>query len=478
MKFYGIFEQGSKINQVICAVLINLPVLSYGASTGWMSPMTLLLQSEDSPKGVPLTDTEISWMAAVPYLVCVPFDLIMGVMGDKLGRKISLIFISLVSAASWILLLSSFNIWCLIIARAFVGITMAGCYVTCTTYTKEISDNSIRGALGCLLILFQTTGNLFMYVIGDLLSYNLILWVCLTIPTVHVVVFLFMPESPSYLVKKGRVEDASKALAWLRCEPENDAKVQEEIEIIRKEQRNDEVSKFALKTMFTDKILRRAFQIAMVATIAREVCGAVPVLNFAGDIFKLASHDTGLLLSPNQQAMLLGVVQVVGSALASSIVEKSGRKPLLLLSSLVSGLSMCALGSWFLLRDLGIGAPSWVPLMTLCLCIFCDSSGLQPISIVLAGEIFSFKYRGIVMAITMSCASFTDFLQLLFFKPLATAVGIHVAFYFFGVICLIMSLYVILFIPETKARCLEDIYKDLLKSMKVKKTEEHELTKV
>ncbi|XP_050356148.1 facilitated trehalose transporter Tret1-like [Nymphalis io] len=478
MKFYGIFQKGSKINQIICAVLINLPVLSYGASIGWMSPMTLLLQSEDSPKGVPLTDAEISWMAAIPFLVCVPFDLIMGVMGDKIGRKMSLIFISLSSAASWILLISSLNIWCLILARALVGITMAGCYVTCPIYTKEISDDSIRGALGCLVILFHTTGNLFLYVIGDLLSYNVILWVCLTIPTVHVIVFLFMPESPSYLVKRGRLEDASKAVAWLRCSSESDVKVQEEIDVIRKEQTNDEASKFALKAIFTDKILSRAFQIAMVATLAREVCGAVPVLNFAGDIFKLASQDTGLVLSPNQQAMLLGVVQVVGSALASSIIEKSGRKLLLLLSSLVSGLSMCVLGSWFLMRDLGIGAPSWVPLLTLCVCIFCDSSGLQPISIVLAGEIFSYKYRGTVMATTMSCASLSDFLQLLFFKPLANAVGIHVAFYFFGVVCLLMSLYVILVIPETKARSLEDIYKDLLKSKKLKKSETNDLTRI
>lgn len=60
--------------------------------------------------------------------------------------------------------------------------------------------------------------------------------------------------------------------------------------------------------------------------LAREVCGAVPVLNFAGDIFNLASKDTGLVLTPNQQAMLLGAVQVVGSVLASSVVEKSGRK--------------------------------------------------------------------------------------------------------------------------------------------------------
>lgn len=64
----------------------------------------------------------------------------------------------------------------------------------------------------------------------------------------------------------------------------------------------------------------------MISTLAREVCGAIPVLNFAGEIFTLASTDEGIALSPNQQAMLLGAVQVVGSIIASSLVEKCGRK--------------------------------------------------------------------------------------------------------------------------------------------------------
>lgn len=65
----------------------------------------------------------------------------------------------------------------------------------------------------------------------------------------------------------------------------------------------------------------------MVLSIAREVCGTIPVLTFASDIFSMASSPgSGLVLTPNQQAMMLGVVQVAGSALASASVENLGRK--------------------------------------------------------------------------------------------------------------------------------------------------------
>ncbi|XP_046962512.1 facilitated trehalose transporter Tret1-like [Vanessa cardui] len=461
-RFYRIFNEGSKINQIICAILINLPVFAYGASIGWMSPMTLLLQSKDSPKGVPLTDTEVSWMASVAYLTCIPGNILMAFLGDTIGRKKTLLFISATGAASWILLLSSMEVWSFILARALVGITMSGCYVTCPIYTKEISDDSIRGALGCLIILFHTTGNLFLYVIGDLLSYRTIIWICLALPTFHLVLFMMMPDSPSYFVKRGEVEEATRVLAWLRCKREDDITIKNELEVISKEQKNDEVSnQFLLKSIVKDKILSKAFYIAMIVTLAREICGAVPVLNFAGEIFSFASNNSNIMLSPNQQAMLLGAVQVTGSILASLVVDKAGRKALLSITSLISGLSMCALASWFVARDYGANTPSWLPIVTLCLCIFCDSSGLQPISIVIAGEIFSFKYRGTVMALTMSVASLADFLQLLFFKPLANSIGIHVAFYFFGVVCILMALYVVIVIPETKGRSLDNIYKSL-----------------
>lgn len=470
-KYYFIFSKGSKINQILCAILINLPVFAYGASIGWMSPMSLLLQSEKSPRGYMLTDSEISLMASVAYLVCVVFDFVIAIMGDKFGRKITIIFTSFSAAACWIIKLSSMETWAFVLARGFVGILMAGSYVTCPLYTKEISEDSIRGALCSLVVLFHTTGNLFLYFIGDILSYRTVLWICLSLPTVHIVLFMMMPESPAYLVKKGKLQEATRVLAWLRCRDEDDMEVINEMEHIQKEQLKDaESSNFVIKAIVKDKLVFRAFRIAIVVSLARELCGAIPVMNFAGQIFTQASEGSGLVLTANQQAMMLGAVQVIGAALASTVVETAGRKTLLLSTALLSGLSMCALASWFVARQYGIFGVDWLPITTLCVCIFCDSFGLQPVSVVLIGDMFSYKNRGTVMATAMSLASLLAFLQMLFFKPIASATGIHIAFYAFGVVCLIAAVYVIFVIPETKQRSLEEIYYDL-KTKKEKKAE-------
>ncbi|XP_026318283.1 facilitated trehalose transporter Tret1-like [Hyposmocoma kahamanoa] len=459
------------------AFIVNILVFVYGASIGWMSPMTLLLQSDKSPVGRPLSDAEISWIASIAYLTCVPADFLIAYLSDKIGRKNSLFLLSLTSVCCWAIKLCSYEVWAFVLARALMGIVMGGAYVTCPLYTKDISEDSVRGLLGSLVILFHTTGNLFSYIIGDLLSFRIVLWICLTIAIFHLILCIIIPESPSFLIKQGKEDKAVKILAWLRCRRETDSLVQREIEIIKKEQKTDEnSSNFALKAILKDKILFRAFKIAIIVALAREVCGAIPVLNFAGDIFATASKGTNFVLTPNQQAMMLGLIQVTGSMLGSSVVEKAGRKALLAVTALISGISMCALASWFVAKSYGVDAASWLPLATLCICIFCDSSGLQPVSVIITSEIFSYKYRGTVMGTAMAAAAVCAFIQMFFFKNLATSIGLHVSFYFFGAVCMFAALYTILVIPETKLRSLEEVHQDL--RTKKEKREEKALKEV
>lgn len=120
-------------------------------------------------------------------------------------------------SSSKILLMVSFQVcWLLtiiwlkseviIIGRAVAGIGNAMCYVVTPTYIKEISDDNIRGTLCSFLVLAQNLGFISMYVIGDLLSFKTVLWISLIVPVIHFIVFLSAPESPSYLVKKKKLE--------------------------------------------------------------------------------------------------------------------------------------------------------------------------------------------------------------------------------------------------------------------------------
>ncbi|XP_037874078.1 facilitated trehalose transporter Tret1 [Bombyx mori] len=453
--------QGSKINQVLISILMVLPVFSYGAAVGWLSPMGPRLMASDTPASEPVHADVISWMASVVYLVGTPAVFLFGYIVDNYGRKKALMLTSFSMAACWALKLYSTETWALITARAIIGLGVSGSYVVTPLYIKEISEDSIRGTLGSLVVLSQNLGNLAVYILGEYLSYYTTLWICLAVPLLHMLVFTTMPDTPSYLLKSGKVEEARDALAWLRCRDSSEAEVDSELQKLLVELEQSKSGKFvsAVKTLISDRNTFRAFRITLVITLARELCGCLAVLHFASLIFSKAS--SGWVLTANQQAVVLGVVQLIGSCTASTLVERTGRKPLLGTTCLVSGISMCALGAWFYAQSVSATGVSWLPIAALCLCIYCDAAGLQPVPFVIMTEMFSFQLRGTVTSIVISFACALVSVELRVFQPLAASMGLHMVFWLFSAVCIISTVYIACMVPETKMRTLDEIYTEI-----------------
>ncbi|RVE46342.1 hypothetical protein evm_008965 [Chilo suppressalis] len=451
--------EGSKVNQIIISILMILPVFSYGTGVGWMSPMGPRLMSKDTPAKEPVDSEVISWMASVVYLVGTPAVFLFGFIVDNCGRKAALMVTSLSAATCFALKIYSTEMWALITARAFLGLTVSGSYVVTPLYIKEISEDSIRGTLGSLVVLSQNMGNLFVYVMGAYLSYHAILWILLAVPLVHLLVFTSMPETPSYLLKTGKTEEARNAVAWLRCRDRDDPVVEAELQRLMLELEQKKSAKFAgaLKTLINDRGTFRAFRITLMINMARELCGCVAVLHYASLIFSKASEG-GWLLTANQQTAVLGAVQLIGSFTASGLVERTGRKPLLAGTCLVSGLALAALGAWFWART---AAAAWLPVAALCLCIYCDAAGLQPVPFVVMTEMFSFQLRGTVTPIVISFACMIVSVELRVFQPLLDSVGLHIIFWLFSAVCLLSTVYIVLCVPETRMRSIDEIYAEL-----------------
>ncbi|KAL4716489.1 hypothetical protein ACJJTC_015917 [Scirpophaga incertulas] len=452
-------SEGSKLNQILIASLMVLPVFSYGTAIGWMSPMGPRLMSEDSPADRPVDPEIISWMASVAYLVGTPAVFLFGYIVDNFGRKNALMLTSLSMATCWSLKLYSTETWALIAARAFVGLGVSGSYVVTPLYIKEISEDSIRGTLGSLVVLSQNVGNLVVYLMGEYLSYHVVLWILLAVPLLHLLLFTSMPETPSYMLKCGKNEQARDALAWLRCRERTDGVVESELQLLMLELEQNKSGKFAgaLKTLITDRGTFRAFRITVIINVARELCGCVAVLHYASLIFSKASED-GWVLTANQQAAVLAAVQLVGSFTASSLVERTGRKPLLGVTCFVSGIAMAALGAWFYWAN---GAVSWLPVVALCLCIYCDAAGLQPVPFVIMTEMFSFQLRGTVTPIVISFACALVSVELRVFQPLADSAGLHLVFWLFAGVCLVSTVYIAFMVPETRMRSIDEIYAEI-----------------
>ncbi|KPJ19738.1 Facilitated trehalose transporter Tret1 [Papilio machaon] len=508
---------------------------------GWLSPMISVLQSPEGPSPEPFSSSDISWVTSVTYITAIIFGAPMGYLTDRYGRKIMTLITTLSLIAYWQIKLLSLEPWAVILARGIAGIPCSACYIVLPIYLKEISDIDLRGALGSLLILNRNIGYLVSYIAADLLEPTTLLWMGLLVPTVVFFIFLLMPETPEFLVKQGKVDEAKTVLAWLRGVSTLDRKVEEEVEsIVKAEKRTQSDTKSVWGIILKDKPTFKAFIITLVIKITQQFDGYLIVLIYAGFVFERAADYISLKLSPNKQIIMIGVVQLLGSIVATCIVEKTGRKLLLITTSLAMGVGMLTLSAWFyvtaegtwlpgwlpvlamcicifadaagfqpisyiIITDLftfqlllittslamGVGMltlsawfyvtaegtwlPGWLPVLAMCVCIFADAAGFQPISYIIITDLFTFQLRGTVSSFANICAKLSNFVQMKWFKNLSELIGIHWTLLFFAIVCFAASFYTVIFFPETRNKTVDEIYAKL--SRRKKKENEDDASK-
>ncbi|CAG9131602.1 unnamed protein product [Plutella xylostella] len=384
----GVHRRLPSVSKVV--VELCIPVLSYGTAMGWISPHKAVLMGPDPPSSLAATEEEVSWMASVIFISAPVAVFACGAAADRYGRRAALLAASVPVVLGWaIKLISSqprsliaaraligfgsggsyvvcplylkeisfsrafplttyplFRIlscpirtlgWSiklissrprsLIAARALIGFGSGGSYVVCPLYVKEISEDSIRGMTGTFIIFSQTVGNLLVFVLGDLLPYNTVLWILLAIPLLHFGIMTRLPETPSYLIKCGKNEETAKVLSWLRSLPADHCSIRAEVERLQVEQTSCQ-PKFSPRLLFADKTAVKAFWVALTVNLTREFCGCIAVLVYASHIFAAAGKDqaTSSALSPNKQSIMLAAVQIIGSFVACQLVDRAGRK--------------------------------------------------------------------------------------------------------------------------------------------------------
>ncbi|XP_048484239.1 solute carrier family 2, facilitated glucose transporter member 8 [Plutella xylostella] len=452
-------RSGGLVNQLIMAVMVTIPVLNFGMLMGWQSPMTPMLQDPHGPAPQPISDETISWMASVTFFPPIFCGIFVGDLADRWGRKITTMLTSLMLVISWAIIMVSLAPWALITSRAVAGLACAGCYVVTPLYLKEIASDGVRGALGSLFILSQNLGYLLVYIAGDMLDFHAVTWLCGAVPALHLLAFLAAPETPVFLVKQGKVDEAKSVLAWLLNTSRDDKDVLEAIQKLEKEEEfTRSMEKATWMSLVKDKTTFKAFRISLNVMLSQETCGYLVVLMYAGSIFEQAAESISLKLSPNKQTIVVGVIQLLGSVVASCIVESTGRKWLLAGTSLATGLAMLSLGLWFYLTSMAVWLPGWLPVAAMCICIFANASGYQPVPYVITSELFAFQHRGMVTSFVSSVDALSDFLQTKAYDPLLKLLGIHWVFIIFSMVCFLGTIYTVLWVPETKDRSVEEIY--------------------
>lgn len=424
---------------------------------GWSSPVIIkITQANSTDYDFYVTESQGDWISSLINLgaaaICFPIGLIM----DGIGRKRTMLLLVLPFTLGWGLIIWATNVAMLMAGRFIIGVAGGAFCVTAPAYNSEISQDSIRGTLGSFFQLMITLGILFSYVVGSYTSVFLFNILCGLIPLVFGLVFFFMPESPSYLVVKGRNEEARAALVRLRG---RNYDVDTELNNLKfkAEQSNSHPTSFL--TNIRKRNVIKALVICYFLMVFQQLSGINAVIFNTAAIFTAAGSTIGQEIA----SIIIGVIQVVATFVSSMVVDRLGRRILLLLSALVMCLCLTALGVYFYLQSVHgedsdiIQNISWLPLVSLSLFFIAFSIGFGPIPWMMAGELCLIDIKAFVGSTAGTLNWLLSFTVTSTFNSLNNAIGQGQVFWMFAGIMVLGFLFIFFIVPETKGKSVDEI---------------------
>lgn len=195
----------------ISLITANLSTISAGMLSAWTSPILPQLIKETTPVGTePMTDLEISWLSSVTGLASLIALLFYALSAGMISNKVFGCISALSALASWLLIYFAQNFYYLLLARTLAGFVCGITFSMIPVYVSELAEDSIRGQLGSLLCFGFNLGTLASFVLGSQLSYHNFALCGTIVPLVFIAGFISLPESPTYLLRRGHVERATR----------------------------------------------------------------------------------------------------------------------------------------------------------------------------------------------------------------------------------------------------------------------------
>lgn len=433
--------------------------ISTGAATVWTSPVMPILKlgsnGTENPIGKPIALHEEALIGSLHSLGISFGGLLLGRISDVLGRKYFLISISVLEFSSFIVLALADKIFYFYITRLIQGVCL-GCSVTVMPlFIAEISDNHNRGKFGTLSNFFQCFGNIYGFLIGSLCKIRTFTLLCAAPLLLSIPVFItVIPESPTYLVSKGKRDEAKTALRKFRhLNVIDTAKELMEIEILLKE---TSYRKSIFLLLVSDVSYLKSQLMSMGIFFFQQFSGLFAILGYLHTIFSLAN----IPLSQDLSGILVSVIQLLSIMLSTILIDRLGRKLLLLSSSAIVAVSLLLLGAFFQLKYFDliyINYISWLPVASVSILIIGYGVGLGPVCFVFMSEVFPPEIKTKAASISVCFGGICSFIVTYTFPVIRDNLGTFWCFWILAVISILGFVYFNFCIIETKDRSFLEI---------------------
>ncbi|XP_011143158.1 facilitated trehalose transporter Tret1 [Harpegnathos saltator] len=452
------------IREIAACIIAASFHIAVGLSMAYSATLIPHLEKEDAE--VHATQEETSWIASL-VVVSAPIGALMGgFLMETIGRLRTLQIGSIPCVAGWILIALSTNVPMLLVGRLLAGLATALATSPAIVYITEVARPELRGSLISFGPTLASFGMVLSYLKGAYLDWRLVAWLSIIYAIVPVIlVQVWVPESPVWLVSKGRIDDAKKSLEWLYKNETSQGKmsvaetqfttIMKENEIKLSEQRRSKHGNVSNKLRgFLKPTGWKPMAILFLLFSFQQFSGIYITLFYAVTWFQ----EVGAGVDEYIASILVGVTRFLCSMVNTWLLRRYRRRALCIISSL--GMAVCMTVSGYFTLNIRNGDRSgyWVPVLCLLLYVCTSMVGMLTIPWTMTAELFPSEIRGIAHSISYSMANLLMFAALQSYRSLQTFLGGSYAVqWFFAGISVGAAIFVWLLLPETHGKKLSEI---------------------
>lgn len=447
-------HQRNNSNKLNLFFVVSLSACTSGIFYSWNSPSIPILISGEAD--ITITFEESAYLVIIPAITSSLASPIFPIIMDVAGRKISNLLISIPYIIAWILIMTAKDITYLYWSKILVGVGDAAIYTATPTYISEISTPDVRGFWGNSITIAICIGQIIANAIGGYLNLRLSAFIYLWIQVAFTITFVFMPETPYYLLMKGRTAEAKISLQKLRMTEHVDSEFAELCTAVQRQ--SSESGK--ISDLITNKTNRKALLAGLFIRASQHFSGVSIFSTYTGYIFQQAGGS----LSHITSAIIYNVILVVANIMGSFCMDRIGRKLAMMISSGFAILGLAPMAIYFYLKDnteVDVSSFNWVPLGSLLVYVMFYAVGLGLVPGLITGELFSTSIKAKGTCVLTIFIGIFSALSVKIFQSLVESFGMYAAFVFFIFCCLTTCTFSHFVVPETKGLTLEEIQQSL-----------------
>ena len=425
-----------------------------GVSNGAEGPMAEELGLSLLQLGVVISS--LIFAAAVGALVA-------GKISDAIGRRTTIIVLAVMFFVGVLIVVFSPGFGLLVAGRIILGLAVGGASTVVPVYLAELAPFEIRGSITgrneLAIVVGQFTAFVVNYILFATLGHVDGVWrimfgVC-ALPAVALFIgMLRMPESPRWLVEKGRYDDALAVLKTVRSEDRALAEFAQ-VETVAEDEKEAHIS---FGSIFSNRWLRRIVFVGIGVSVTQQLTGINSIMYYGSRVLKESGFSETAATLANT---LFGLAAVVGGIIALRNMDRLDRRKTFFIGLFLTTTCHCLVGIASLILPEGNSIRPYVILVLITLFVLSMQSFLNIAIWVWLAEIFPLQIRGLAIGIAVFWGWFINGLLALYVPSLLEALGMG-TFFLFAAIGVIMLGFLWHEVPETRGRSLESLEEQLL----------------